>query len=127
MKFLDEPEYELIPEQESSQIKFACKNLRGDELSFSYYPVRACAASGKLISFFGTNLFISQNTHFQKSVLTQILKWWASYCRVPEIKGTPMVEHSSCLKWFDVTCCQGLLSADQLNSSDIKWFCSFYA
>ena len=49
------------------------------------------------------------------------------YCRMPEIKGTPMVECSSCLKWFHVTCCQGSLSADQLNSSDIEWFCSFCA
>ena len=53
----------------------------------SNYPVRACAARGKVISrgwcpggvhkkkiytFFWNQNFISQNTHFQRSVLTQI-------------------------------------------------------
>ena len=47
----------------------------------SRYPARACAARGKVISrvvsiknlqFFWNQSFISQNTHFQSSISTQI-------------------------------------------------------
>ena len=48
-----------------------------------FYPARACAARGKVISrggvvvsinlqFFWNQSFISQNTHFQSSISTQI-------------------------------------------------------
>ena len=51
----------------------------------NYYPARACAARGYVISrgvyiyiiyiclhFFWNQSFISQNTHFQRSIVTQI-------------------------------------------------------
>ena len=50
------------------------------EYAVSYYPARACAARGKVISwcpyvknlqFFWNQSFISQNTHFQSSISTQ--------------------------------------------------------
>ena len=47
---------------------------------FGNYPARACAARGYVIgcgvyiicTFFWNQSFISQNTHFQRSILTQI-------------------------------------------------------
>ena len=46
--------------------------------AISNYPARACAARGYVIGrgvcldFFLNQSFISQNTHFQRSILTQI-------------------------------------------------------
>ncbi len=45
------------------------------------------------------------------------------YCRMPELKDVPMIECSSCFKWFHVACCHDSITDEQLKELDTTWCC----
>ncbi len=45
------------------------------------------------------------------------------YCRMPELKDVPMIECSSCFKWFHVACCHDSITDEQLKELDTMWCC----
>ena len=45
------------------------------------------------------------------------------YCRMPELKTTPMIECKNCCKWYHIVCCQGI-PKKCLDDSIVPWLCS---
>ena len=45
------------------------------------------------------------------------------HCRMPELKGIPMIECTKCSKWFHVDC--EVVSKQVLDDSQAEWFCHY--
>ena len=46
------------------------------------------------------------------------------YCRMPEMKGVPMIECTSCSKWFHIFCV-GDVNNECMDSSNAEWLCRY--